>query len=106
MLNQAPPDFIRLRTFVPSPGTPWYDRWRDGALTLLSASQALQETRLLIESLDGPTALLSDHVSNFLDVQGRLPGDRDAMLAEIDEALGWPASSFRPPTEKLVGLRL
>ena len=44
--------FVRLRTFVPQPGTPWHDRWRDGHLTLLSAHQALHETRLLIEHLD------------------------------------------------------
>ena len=106
VLNRAPPDFVRLRTFVPSPGTPWHERWEQGKLTLLSAYQALEETRLLIENLEGPTSLLSDHVSNFIDVRGHLPEDKSAMLAQIDEALGWPATSFRPPTEKLVGLQL
>ena len=106
VLTLAPPTFIRLRTFVPQPGTPWHDRWRDGRLTLLSAHQALEETRLLIDRLDGPTTLLSDHVSNFLDVHGRLPEDRPAMLAQIDEALGRPLTAFRPPTERLVGLGL
>lgn len=106
VLSQAPPTFIRLRTFVPQPGTPWHDRWREGALTLLTAQQALQETRLLIEHLAGPTTLLSDHVSNFLDLRGRLPEDRPGLLAEIDAALEWPARAFRPPTERLVGLGL
>ena len=106
VLNQAPPDFVRLRTFVPSAGTPWHERWEQGGLTLLSAHQALEETRLLIENLEGPTSLLSDHVSNFLDVRGRIPEDKPAMLAQIDEALHWPPTSFRPPTEKLVGLQL
>ena len=106
VLNQAPPDFVRLRTFVPSPGTPWHERWEQGKLTLLSAHQALEETRLLIEKLEGPTSLLSDHVSNFLDVRGRIPEDKPAMLARIDEASDWPSTSFRPPTEKLVGLQL
>jgi hypothetical protein len=95
-----------LRTFVPVPGTPWHDRWRSGALTLLSAHQALEETGLLIEHLGGPTTLVSDHVSNFLDVGGRIPEDRPAMLAQIDEALRWPVTAFRPPTERLVGLGL
>ena len=104
--THAPPTLVGLRTFVPQPGTPWHDRWRDGHLTLLSAHQALQETRLLIEHLEGPTTLLSDHVSNFLDVRGRIPEDRRAMLAQIDEALQWPATAFRPPTERLVGLGL
>ncbi len=106
VLNQAPPDFIRLRTFVPSLGTDWCERWQQGRLTLLDAHQALEETRLLVEKLDGPTVLLSDHISNFLDVNGRIPDDKALMLATIDEALGWPITEFRPPTEKLVGLSL
>ena len=106
VLNQAPPTFVRLRTFVPQPGTAWHDRWRDGGLTLLSAHQALEETRLLIDRLAGPTTLLSDHVSNFLDVRGRVPEDKPAMLAQLDQALRWPVSAFRPPTERLVGLGL
>ena len=106
VLNGAPPTFVRLRTFVPQPGTPWHDRWREGRLTLLSAHQALQETRLLVEHLRGPTLLLSDHVSNFLDVRGRIPDDTPRMLAEIDTALAWPLAAFRPPTETLVGAQL
>jgi putative FmdB family regulatory protein len=45
VLNQAPPTFIRLRTFVPQPGTPWHDRWREGALTLPSAQVSVSEAR-------------------------------------------------------------
>jgi radical SAM superfamily enzyme YgiQ (UPF0313 family) len=106
VLNQAPPDVIRLRTFVPNPNTPWYDRWKEGKLTLLTAHQALEETRLLIERLEGPTTLLSDHVSNFVDAHGRIPEDKQLLLDGLDDALGWPIERFRPPTEKLVGLGL
>ena len=106
VLNQARPDFIRLRTFVPMLGTQWCERWQRGELTLLDAHQALAETRLLVENLAGPTVLLSDHISNFLDVHGRIPQDRELMLAAIDEALQLPLERFRPPTEQLVGLSL
>ena len=106
VLNRASPDFVRLRTFVPMLGTAWCERWRRGELTLLDAHQALAETRLLIEHLTGPTTLLSDHVSNFLDVHGRLPDDRELMLATIDEAIELPLDRFRPPTEQLVGMLL
>ena len=106
VINGASPRFVRLRTFVPMLGTEWCERWKSGKLSLLSAHQALDETRLLVENLDGPTTLLSDHMSNFLDLKGRLPDDRERMLAEIDGALELPLSSFRPPTETLVGLML
>ena len=91
---------------MPSLGTDWCERWQQGRLTLLAAHQALEETRLLVEKLDGPTVLLSDHISNFLDVNGRIPEDKALILAAVDEALGWPITEFRPPTEKLVGLSL
>ncbi len=106
VLSEAPPDFVRLRTFIPSVGTPWHRRWQEGRLTLLSPYEALSETRLMIENLSGPTQLLSDHISNFLDVQGRLPNQRDALLEQIDEALDWPRRAFRAPSEKLAGLGL
>ena len=106
VLNQAPPDFVRLRTFVPVLGTDWCERWEEGGLTLLDAYQALDETRLLIENLKGPTVLLSDHISNFLDVHGQIPEDKELMLETIDEALGWPITAFRPPTEECVGMTL
>jgi radical SAM superfamily enzyme YgiQ (UPF0313 family) len=106
VLSEAPPDFVRLRTFIPSTGTPWHRRWQEGRLTLLSPFEALAETRLLIENLSGPTLLLSDHVSNFLNLQGKLPDHRDKLLSQIDEALDWPRSAFRAPSETLIGMGL
>jgi len=106
VLNQAPPDFVRLRTYVPVPGTDWYERWKTGDLALLDAHQALEETRLLVTELEGPTMLLSDHITNFLDVNGRIPEDRELMLASIDDALAQPITAFRPPTDRLVGMAL
>jgi len=106
VLNRASPDFIRLRTFVPALGTEWCDRWQRGDLTLLNAHQALEETRLLVQRLKGPTVLLSDHISNFLDVNGRIPDDTETILEGIDEALKWPLDRFRPGTENFVGLTL
>jgi radical SAM superfamily enzyme YgiQ (UPF0313 family) len=106
VLSEAPPDFVRLRTYVPSAGTVWHRRWQEGRLTLLSPFEALAETRLLIENLSGPTLLLSDHVSNFLNLQGQLPDQRDALLSQIDEALEWPRTAFRAPSEMLIGMGL
>jgi radical SAM superfamily enzyme YgiQ (UPF0313 family) len=106
VLNRASPDFVRLRTFVPILGTEWCERWQRGELTLLNAHQALEETRLLVTRLRGPTFLLSDHISNFLDVHGRIPEDKQIMIEGIDQALEWSLEQFRPPTEQLIGLGL
>jgi hypothetical protein len=97
---------VRLRTFVPILGTDWCERWQSGDLTLLDAHQALRETRLLIEKLEGPTTVLSDHISNFLNIHGRIPKERGLMLEAIDDALDLPLTAFRPPTERFVGMML
>ncbi len=106
VLNAANPRFIRLRTFVPIIGTPWHDRWKAGRLTLLTAHEAVAETLRLVEGLTGPTRLLSDHMSNFVNVFGDIPEEKAEMLDGLRGALQWPDSSFRPPTEQLVGSML
>ena len=75
VLSAISPDFIRLRTFVPVPNTPLYKDYHQGRFQLLSPHQALHEVRLLVENLECDNSiLLSDHVSNYWDVQGIIPG--------------------------------
>lgn len=98
VLSAISPDFIRLRTFVPVPNTPLYKDYHQGRFQLLSPHQALHEVRLLVENLECDNSiLLSDHVSNYWDVQGIIPRDRQEMLAQIDYALQIDESRFRPP---------
>lgn len=99
-LNEINPDFIRIRTFMPFQGTPMYDMYRRGEFKLLSPHEALRETRLLIENLhDIDSIFLSDHVSNYWPVNGRIREDRDKMLKDIDYALSLDMSYFRNPEE-------
>jgi hypothetical protein len=55
----------------------------------------LKETRLLIENLHCQTRLTSDHYTNYLDLSGILPEDKDRLLGEIDRALAWDPGRFR-----------
>jgi radical SAM superfamily enzyme YgiQ (UPF0313 family) len=105
-LSMIAPDFVRLRTYVPRVDTPYYEAWKRGEYRLVTAKEALMETRVLVENLTSETVLLSDHMSNFWDISGKLPEDRDLMLAEIDHALTLPDSRFRPATETLIHMGL
>ncbi|MGE5405486.1 MAG: B12-binding domain-containing radical SAM protein [Candidatus Saccharibacteria bacterium] len=97
LLSQIKPEFVRLRTVVPVPGTPLYQEFRSGDFHLLSPHQALQEIRLLVEHMDAEgTTVLSDHVSNYWNIQGILNQDREKMLAQVDQALTVPEDRFRP----------
>lgn len=97
VLSAFSPDYIRLRTFVPVPGTALYDDWQEGRFQLLTPHQALREVRLLIENLHCDNShVLSDHVSNYWDVEGVIPRDKEDMLAGLDQALQIDEARFRP----------
>lgn len=94
VLNEINPDFIRLRTYTPVPGTPLFEEYSAGRFKLPGPLEALQEVRLLIEKLTCDSSVLSDHISNYWDVQGRPSSDKAAMLAGLDYALSLPEKSF------------
>ncbi|MGE5373268.1 MAG: radical SAM protein [Solirubrobacterales bacterium] len=97
VLSAIKPEFIRLRTLVPIPGTPLYQQWKNGEFELLTPHEALREIRWLIECLDAPgSTVLSDHVSNYWNIQGRMNEDRQVMLDTIDHALTIGEDRFRP----------
>ena len=95
VLNAINPDFIRLRTWVPVPAAPLYKDYQNGKFQLLSPHEALKETRLLLENLNGSSLFLSDHISNFVNISGHLPRDKQSMIDKIDRALKTDESSFR-----------
>ena len=99
VLNEINPDFIRLRTFIPFPGTPIYDDFQQGRFQLLTPHEALRETRLFIEELNVTSKLYSDHNSNYAYVNGRLPAAKNKMFQAIDYLLTLPERQFRPPAE-------
>jgi radical SAM superfamily enzyme YgiQ (UPF0313 family) len=96
VLNQINPDFIRVRTFLPKVNTPILKEIESGAFEVLSPHEVLKEIRALIESLYVTSQVTSDHYTNYVAAGGKLPEDREKILATIDEALNRPESSFRP----------
>ena len=96
VLSEFSPDYIRLRTFVPIPGTPIYEDYRQGVFKLLSPHEALREIELFITNLHCQgSRVLSDHVSNYWNIEGRIPDDREEMLTSIQTALSIPETRFR-----------
>jgi len=95
-LNAIDPDFVRLRTLVPKVNTLLLHQIRKGRFQLLSPHQVLEETRDLIERLTCRTRITSDHYTNYINLDGNLPQDREHLLAKVDEALTWHEGRFRP----------
>lgn len=95
-INEIEPDFVRLRTLVPKINTLLLHQIKKGKFRLLSPHEVLKETRLLIENIECETLIISDHYTNYINLEGRLPQDKKRLLKEIDIALTWPEDRFRP----------
>ena len=96
VISDMQPAVVRLRTFVPKINTPLLADVQAGRFQMLSPHQVLTETMALLSHLTAPTQVTSDHYTNYLDVAGRLPEDRDAMLEELRRALA-PGRVHLPP---------
>ncbi len=84
VLNKINPTFIRLRTLVLFPQAPLYELAQRGEFKPISPLNALREIRLLLEKLNVNSWFLSDHVSNYLPVNGKLPDDKKDLLEFLD----------------------
>lgn len=96
VLNRIVPDFIRLRTFVPKISTPMLKMVESGVFQMLGHHGILRESANLIRLTDASSMLTSDHYTNYLNLEGRLPDCRNRLMAEIEAALNRPESAFRP----------
>ncbi|MCP4578689.1 MAG: radical SAM protein [Deltaproteobacteria bacterium] len=96
VLNAMNPEFIRVRTFLPKLNTLMLHQIRKGKFQLLSPHEVLRELAHIIENLSVTSKILSDHYTNYLDVSGDMPSDKDRMLAVIQKGLKQDERSFRP----------
>lgn len=92
VLNAINPDYIRLRTLAIVENTPLYTKMQQGEWEEQPDEEIVKEEKILIENLDGiESRLLSDHSMNLLgEINGKLPGDKPAMLKVIDRFLALP----------------
>ena len=96
VLNAIDPHFIRIRTFVPKIDTPLLDEVRKDSFTMLGPHEILRETDMLIRELEVSSYLASDHYTNYINLEGRLPEAKIRLLDEIRIALDRDENTFRP----------
>ncbi len=89
VLNEINPSFIRIRTTTPVPGTELYKMMEEGSWIPLSEVEKVEETKLMISSLNGISSYIqSDHVMNLIeDANGKLPEEREYILSHFDKFL-------------------
>lgn len=95
-LNDIAPDYVRIRTFVPKVDTPLLRKVKNGQFLMATPHEVIRETKMLIEHLDVSTSLRSDHYTNYVNLSGEIPSDRQRLIREAESALGRDENDFRP----------
>jgi radical SAM superfamily enzyme YgiQ (UPF0313 family) len=88
VLNKMAPNQIAALTLIPLKNTALGKEVAAGTFILPNATQILHELKQLISHLEGVTCQFhANHASSYLPLAGRLPRDKDSLLASIDMAL-------------------
>ena len=83
------PRFVSLLTLTVIPGTPLATLEARGGFELPPVERLLGELREFVAAAAPTDAIFrTNHASNYLPLEGRLPRDRDRILAVVDAALG------------------
>ena len=88
LLSQMQPNQIGILTLMLLENTPLYKDAQQGIFTLPDQYQMLAELRTMIEHMDlKKSQLQSNHASNYLPLNARMPKDKEKILGAIDSAL-------------------
>lgn len=100
LLAAIAPNQIGILTLILLPNTPLFAEAQAGRFTMPDQRGLLEELRLMLAPLAASRCQLqSNHPSNYLTLDGRLPRDHAAMLALIDQALAGQIN-LRPETDR------
>jgi radical SAM superfamily enzyme YgiQ (UPF0313 family) len=102
VLSAIDPDFVGALTIMAVPGTPLHTAWQKGEWQLPEPLEMLAELREMLTHTNLSGGLFyANHASNYLPVKARLPKDKAATLALIEQAL---AGQVRLKPEYMRGL--
>ncbi len=86
-LTAMDPRYVSCLCVSPVPGTPLFDQVSAGTFQPILPEETLDELRTIVGQTQVSGAVFrSNHASNYLPLSGRLPADRERLLAEIDAA--------------------
>jgi radical SAM superfamily enzyme YgiQ (UPF0313 family) len=88
LITEMDPEFVSALTLTVVPGTPIAKMQAQGKFTLPSVTGLLEELRTIVTQASPTDAVFrTNHASNYLPLAGRLPQDRERILAVLDRAI-------------------
>ncbi len=88
LITAMDPEYLSTLTLSVIPGTPHQRMMDNGQFELPAVPELLQELRTMVAESHPTRALFrTNHASNYLPIEGRLPRDRERIIDTIDAAL-------------------
>lgn len=88
VIGEQDPEYAAALTLMVTPGSDIARDIEQGRITLLSPPEILMELRSVVDRINvSDTVFRANHASNYSPIGGRLPDDRDQILAQIDKIL-------------------
>jgi len=88
LASEMDPRFVSLLTLTVVPGTPLAKLEAKGRFELPPVKGLLQEMRTFVAGAETTDSIFrTNHASNYLPLGGRLPRDRERIVATLDSAL-------------------
>jgi len=88
LITEMDPEFLSALTLTIIPDTPIHRMMEKGRFELPSVPELLKELRTMVAESSVTGAIFrTNHASNYLPVEGRLPRDRETIVATVDKAL-------------------
>jgi len=100
LISAMDPEFVSALTLTIIPGTPIAKMEAQGKFTLPTVTRMLEELRTIVAEASPTDAVFrTNHASNYLPLAGRLPQDRERIVAALDKALAGEIS-LRPESSR------
>jgi len=99
VLTEINPTIFRFRTLNIIPGTPLWEKWKNGEFELLSPVECLKEERDIIANLgDNVTSeVFNDHISNYCSLESQnIQEDRERFITTLDSYIKDPRIKNMP----------
>jgi len=92
VVNEIQPRFVSTLVMTPVPSTPLWESDQRGEVDHLNEIELTAELREFVANLELRASVFrSNHASNRLALAGTLSKDKQALLAQLDQALAVPA---------------
>lgn len=88
VLTAIDPEYVGALSLMLTPGTPLFEAAGRGEFPCLSSKEMLEELAIMIAATELSGGYFhANHASNYLPIKARLPGDKEATLLLINQAL-------------------